>query len=570
MIEDTNPDPPDTLLINAATGSRPSSLPPGDIRRVMSKSSKRMANLTYIEYKVSYHKSASNQSFSLIDRGANGGVAGTDVRVIFKTGRMVDIRGIDNHQCTNIDIGTVGGVVHTQKGYVIAIMHQYALLNKGSTIHSPCQLEWYKNDVNDKSIHVPGGLQRLQTLDGYIIPLCIKDGLARLQIRPYTNHEWDTLPHVILTSELEWDPSVLDHDFQADDQWGVVPEIDDRFNQFGDYNHRVVVQHLSYFQRNDGDQLDDVIDQCILAAQAPFEFEEPQFYDAHQTEIEFSHDADNPPDAPVFTPKVTTKRDVFTPKVTTKRDPDYDKLRPFFGWLNTDLIKKTFEHTTQYARLPTGTTLKKAFKSPNPALNVYRRNEAVACDIVYSDVPAIHDGSTAAVIFVGVTTQVTDVYGIKRDSQFVNTLEDNIIQRGAPNKLISDRAQVIISNKVADILRTLCIANWQSEPHQQHQNPAERRYQTIKNCTNRVLDRTGAPAYVWLLCLQYNCYLLNHIYNMTIKAVPLTQLTGTTTDISALLRFHFWQPVYYKCSEASFPSDSKEAFGHIVGISDMP
>jgi hypothetical protein len=67
--------------------------------------------------------------------------------------------------------------------------------------------------VNDKSINVPGGLQRIQTLDGYIIPLSIKDGLARLSIRPYTDHEWDNLPHVILTSELEWDPSVLDHDF---------------------------------------------------------------------------------------------------------------------------------------------------------------------------------------------------------------------------------------------------------------------------------------------------------------------------------------------------------------------
>jgi hypothetical protein len=68
-------------------------------------------------------------------------------------------------------------------------MHQCALLNKGSTIHSPCQFEWYKNDVNDKSINVPGGLQRILTLDGYIIPLCIKDGLARLSIRPYTDHE---------------------------------------------------------------------------------------------------------------------------------------------------------------------------------------------------------------------------------------------------------------------------------------------------------------------------------------------------------------------------------------------
>jgi hypothetical protein len=30
----------------------------------------------------------------------------------------------------------------------------------------------------------------------------------------------------------------------------------------------------------------------------------------------------------------------------------------------------------------------------------------------------------------------------------------------------------------------------------------------------------------------------------------------------------FWQPVCYKCSEASFPSDSKEALGHTVGLSE--
>jgi hypothetical protein len=100
-------------------------------------------------------------------------------------------------------------------------MHQYAFLNKGSTIHSSGQFEWYKkNDVNDKSINVPRGLQRIQTLDGYIIPLSIKDGLVRLSISPYTDPEWDNLPHVILTSsESEWDPSVLDHDFKEDEQW---------------------------------------------------------------------------------------------------------------------------------------------------------------------------------------------------------------------------------------------------------------------------------------------------------------------------------------------------------------
>jgi hypothetical protein len=68
--------------------------------------------------------------------------------------------------------------------------------------------------------------------------------------------------------------------------------------------------------------------------------------------------------------------------------------------MSPDIIKKTFQHTTQYERLPTGTTLNATFKSPNPDFNVTRRNEAFACEIVYSDVPGIDDGSIAAVIFV--------------------------------------------------------------------------------------------------------------------------------------------------------------------------
>ena len=108
--------------------------------------------------------------------------------------------------------------METHKGPIIAIFHQYALFNKGTTIHSPGQFEHYKNDVNGKSIHV-GGLQRIKTLDGYVIPLNVKNGLARMKMRPYTDKEWDDLPHVFFTSELEWDPAVLDHAITDDEQW---------------------------------------------------------------------------------------------------------------------------------------------------------------------------------------------------------------------------------------------------------------------------------------------------------------------------------------------------------------
>jgi hypothetical protein len=191
VIEDGEANSSD-LLVNAAKSSK--SLQPGDIRRVMSKSStrrntKELQRTTreahaHVSYRVSSHHSRPTQS--LVDRGANGGVAGEDVRVIHKYHRTVDIQGIDNHQVNDIHIGTVGGVVQTHHGPVIAIMNQYALLGKGYTIHSPAQIEWYKNDVNDKSKHV-GGLQRIKTHDGYLIPLAFKNGLPRMEIRPFTD-----------------------------------------------------------------------------------------------------------------------------------------------------------------------------------------------------------------------------------------------------------------------------------------------------------------------------------------------------------------------------------------------
>ena len=88
------------------------------------------------------------------------------------------------------------------------------------------------------------------------------------------------------------------------------------------------------------------------------------------------------------------------------------------------------------------------------------------------------------------------------------------------NRLISDRAQSEIGTTVTNFLRRLFIGAWQSEPHQQQQNPFERYYDHIKNTTNRIMDRVGAPAHTWLLCLSYVCFLVNHTYNATINDVP--------------------------------------------------
>ena len=104
------------------------------------------------------------------------------------------------------------------------------------------------------------------------------------------------------------------------------------------------------------------------------------------------------------------------------------------------------------------------------------------------------------------------------------------------DKLLSGSAKTEISNKPMDILRAYHISNWHSEPYHQNKNPAEWRYRTIKSWTNTVMNRSGAPANCWLLCLIYVCYPLNHIACTALDGkIPLFALTGITPDISIIL-----------------------------------
>ena len=47
---------------------------------------------------------------------------------------------------------------------------------------------------------------------------------------------------------------------------------------------------------------------------------------------------------------------------------DYEKLRPFFGWVNSDIVTQKIDQTTQWGVALD--SLKRHLKSRNPALKV--------------------------------------------------------------------------------------------------------------------------------------------------------------------------------------------------------
>ena len=142
--------------------------------------------ISALQYQVS--TSSSTNHSRLIDRGANGGVAGADVCVMYtQPVQVVDITGVENHQIRNVRLGTTGGVVHTLGGPVIAVFHQQALLGKHDSIFSYVQMEASGCNVNDRSMRLKHGLQQISK-DGYIIPLNFRNVLPKLKIRTPTKN----------------------------------------------------------------------------------------------------------------------------------------------------------------------------------------------------------------------------------------------------------------------------------------------------------------------------------------------------------------------------------------------
>ena len=232
------------------------------------------------------------------------------------------------------------------------------------------------------------------TANGHVIPFAIRDGLVYMDMRPPTDAELNEgpnqLPQLILTSDEKWTPSSIDSEPDYNTHFDTVDDpsklgYDTPFNDYGEYigdPELVTFQHDCY--------------SCLNLSTV----ELPDPPDLINSAVEARHIKANP--------------------------IDYLAFQPQLGWHNLDTIKKTFKHTTQFYKRAHSTLLYKTHLSPYPACNVPRRNEPIATDTVFSDVPAIDNGARSAQLHVGTKSLVADCHGIKTQKAFINSLLDII------------------------------------------------------------------------------------------------------------------------------------------------
>ena len=64
----------------------------------------------------------------------------------------------------------------------------------------------------------------ITTSQGFCFPLAITNGLAYLEMRPYTQQEYQDCPHVIMTSDQIWNPRKYDDDIDLINFKKAIPE----------------------------------------------------------------------------------------------------------------------------------------------------------------------------------------------------------------------------------------------------------------------------------------------------------------------------------------------------------
>jgi len=271
-----------------------------------------------------------------------------------------------------------------------------------------------------------------------------------MQMEPNTAKEFDTLPHVMLTQGGELDPTALDHILTDNPDW--VSEVkreedqehDSSFDNRGEYKHRepvragVAIDNPTGPPSEDPDNIEvnlhnGEIEVNFHADDATREVHQA-CQDVSNLNKTFVYEGEGMPDDEVETvedEEDETKEDIEanTPPVETKSKPiDYSKHRRHFLHAPVEKIKRTFAATTQNAAsVACGPKANQTLKSPNPALNIRRRKEAVATDSVFADAPVVDTpGHTGAQMFVGRSSLLTDCYGFCSVSEFPNTLMDNI------------------------------------------------------------------------------------------------------------------------------------------------
>ena len=251
-----------------------------------------------------------------------------------------------------------------------------------------------------------------------------------------------------------------------------------------------------------------------------------------------------------------------------QEDHDLEMMRPNFGFRPVDVIRKTLENTTQYAKAFSPFPMHRHWHAMYKWFNFKRLPETICTDTAFSSVPAAVTGETCAQLYYGVTSKMMNIYGMWSKGQAEDTYRDFIREEGIPTRLHRDNSGEQKSDGFKETNRVHHVKDSWTEPYHPHQNPAETRAMAfLKRVATSLIIMSGAPMGLWLYAMKYVVMINNWTSHESLGwKTPYEKRHGVPPDISPLLAYRFYQQVYYFIDDG-FP-DSGERLGYILGVNE--
>ena len=238
-----------------------------------------------------------------------------------------------------------------------------------------------------------------------------------------------------------------------------------------------------------------------------------------------------------------------------------NKWRAQLGYRTYITTSATLNNTTQLVQTLQAETreyMRDYYKTRVWALKPNRIDDFLYSDTFFSSILSIRKFKCFQ-LFAFKKTKLTTIRLMRRESQAPEAYEDVIRGIGAPNRTVTDNAQVCKSTKWVTINRRFCIETGLTVPHHQHQNYAEREGGVFKFKILKLFHNTPhAQIQYWCYAAEFldqvGAYLSSKKLN---GRCPKEKLLGHTPDIS-IFRFSWFQPVWYYSPSLSFLQDRME------------
>jgi hypothetical protein len=240
-------------------------------------------------------------------------------------------------------------------------------------------------------------------------------------------------------------------------------------------------------------------------------------------------------------------------KRTKPIEEDWKAVRKYLLYPSEEVTRKTLQNTTRYASINMRIPMRQHYRVRNPILQRRRINEPYSTDSWFSTVTSF-EGYNVCQAFTANKSKVVSQYGMKSEGQGPDALLDFFRQEGVPISITRDNSKMQAGKLWTQYCRNYWVKDQFIEPHHPNQNPTERMMAHTKEKIQRLLIRTGAPPEAWYRAACHVADVHNHTANETLNFRTLIEVRdGETPDISGFLQFEFWDPVYCRSANSSFP-----------------